>query len=113
MNDPRRRAILQAAMGAVLAGGLPCAAWAKPNVGAVGDPLVAACLKIYDAWSQRSSLEPEAFLQLSGSLSNGPEAFMARVQNDFAEGRIAVYEGLVISQTEFALWARVGKAALA
>jgi hypothetical protein len=38
---------------------------------------------------------------------------MARVQNDFAEGRIAVYEGLVISQTEFALWARVGKAALA
>lgn len=113
MNDQNRRAILQAATGAVLAGVLPCAAGARPKVAGARAPFVAECLKIYGAWTQRSPLEPEAFLQLSGCLRNGTEAFMARVQCDFAQGRIEVYEGLVISQTEFALWARVGKDALA
>lgn len=115
MNNQNRRAILQAAMGAVLVGALPYAAWARPKAAGSMPPLVAECLKIYGAWAQRSRLEPEAFLQLSGSGSpcNGPEAFMARVKCDFAEGRIEVYDGLVVSQTEFALWAQVGKNALA
>lgn len=113
MNDQNRRAILQTAMGAVLVGALPYAAWAQPKVAGRMPPLVAECLKIYGAWSQRSRLEPAAFLQLSGSPCNGPEAFMARVKCDFAQGRIEVYDGLVVSQTEFALWAQVGKNALA
>lgn len=112
MNDQSRRLLLKTAIGSMLAGVLPCAAWDKPKDAGGMAPLVAECLKIYGAWSRRSLLEPEDFLQLSGGLGKGPEAFMKRMQCDFVEGRIEVYEGFVISQTEFALWAHVGKNAL-
>lgn len=112
MKKQSRRGILQAAMGAVLAGALPCVSCARPKVEGQLEALVAECLKMYEAWSRCSPLEPEVFLQLSGSLGAGSQAFMARVQSDFAQGRIEVYEGFVISQTEFAVWARIGKNAL-
>jgi hypothetical protein len=109
MNAPNRRAMLQGVLGlglafvfpALLPSGEKNAAWMAQSV----------LEAVYQTWCSTSDISPSVFLKGTGCLDLDESSLMARIRSDFMTGRIATHDGLVISQTELALWAWLGQGA--
>ena len=66
---------------------------------------------VYRTWCSASDASPAAFLRAMGCLDLDESSLKARIRDDFLAGRIATFDGLVISKTELALWAWLGQGA--
>ena len=66
---------------------------------------------VYRTWCSASDASPAAFLRATGCLDLDESSLKARIRDDFLAGRIALFDGLVISKTELALWAWLGQGA--
>lgn len=98
----------------LLALGLSCSVFASPSLGdANGGPFVQSCLdpkcgKVFLHWSEHEKLDPVEYLDSCVDM-NDFISISDRIHEDFVQGNIYVYDGLVASRTEIALLASLGK----
>ncbi len=108
MTAPNRRAMLQGVLGM----GLACVFPVLPS-GEKGTAWMAQSVldAVYQTWCSTTVVSPFDFLDATGCLDLDESSLKARIRDDFLAGRIATHDGLVISQTELALWAWLGQGA--
>ncbi len=98
----------------LLALGLSCSVFASPSlVGSDGNSVVQNCLdprcgKIFLHWAEREELDPVEYLDSCVDMHDFV-TISDRIHDDFVQGNIYVYDGLVASRTEIALLASLGK----
>lgn len=108
MNALNRRAMLQGVLGLGLACVFPALPSAEKNSAWMALSVLEA---VYQTWCSTSVDSPSVFLKATGCLDLDESSLRARIRSDFLTGRIATHDGLVISQTELALWAWLGQGA--
>lgn len=108
MTAPNRRAMLQSVLGLGLACVFPALPPGERNAAWMAQDVLDA---VYRTWCNTSAVSPSAFLHATGCLDLDQSSLQARIRDDFLIGRIATHDGLVVSQTELALWAWLGQGA--
>lgn len=108
MNTPNRRAMLEGVLGLGLACVFPALPSGEKNTAWMAQTVLA---EVCQTWCGTSVVSPAAFLKATGCLDLDESSLKARICEDFLAGRIATHDGLVISQTELALWAWLGQGA--
>lgn len=108
MTAPNRRAMLQGVLGLGLACVFPALPSGEKDTAWMAQGVLDA---VYQTWCSTSVASPFEFLDATGCLDLDESSLRARIRDDFLAGRIATHDGLVISQTELALWAWLGQGA--
>lgn len=108
MTAPNRRAMLQGVLGLGLACVFPALPSGEKDTAWMAQSVLDA---VYQTWCNTSVVSPFDFLTATGCLDLDEPLLKARIRDDFLLGRIATHDGLVISQTELALWAWLGQGA--
>lgn len=108
MNATNRRAMLQGVLRLGLACVFPALPSGENDTARMAHGVLDA---VYQTWCSTSVASPFEFLEATGCLDLDESSLRARVRDDFLAGRIATHDGLVISQTELALWAWLGQGA--
>lgn len=109
MTDANRRAMLLGVLGLGLSRAFPAGSGSgERDTVWMGQGVLDS---VYRTWCSASDVSPSAFLRATGCLDLDESSLKARIGDDFLGGRIAIYDGLVISKTELALWAWLGQGA--